>query len=116
MVFKILRTKADSVQCKGKLRIRIGVKKFFLAWKAKSMWIRTRIENTRTPACSVWGLDPIMPAHDTNPDPGYGAFFTPGAEIRDGKKSKTRILFLRTWYQFFGLKKFNSLLRIRDPG
>jgi hypothetical protein len=54
--------------------------------------------------------------------PGSGAFFTPGSGIRDGKKSRSGSGMnipdhisesLET--TFFGLKYFNSLMRIRDP-
>jgi hypothetical protein len=56
-----------------------------------------------------------------DPDPGSGAFLTPGSGI--GKKSgsgsgmnnQDRISWsLET--HFFGLKYLNSLMRIRDPG
>ncbi len=62
-----------------------------------------------------------------DPDPGLGAFLTPGSGIRDGRKSASgyRIrdeqpgsyfLELRNHFlAFFGLKYLNSLMRIRDP-
>ena len=44
-----------------------------------------------------------------DPDPGSGAFLTPGSGM--GRKSGSG-----TEFVFFGLKYFNSLMRIRDPG
>jgi hypothetical protein len=61
-------------------------------------------------------------------DPGLGAFLTPGSGIRDGRKSSSGsgirderpgsyFLELRNHFLlFWGLKYFNSLMRIRDPG
>jgi hypothetical protein len=60
-----------------------------------------------------------------DPDPGSGAFLTPGSGIRYGLKIRirdpdqgctTRIIFSRAQKQFFELKYINSLKRIRDPG
>jgi len=56
------------------------------------------------------------------PDPGFGAFLSPGSGIRD--EQKTRIIFPRPLKQFFGLLKFFDAnlgsgmekIRIRDPG
>ncbi len=52
---------------------------------------------------------------------GSGAFLTPGAGIRDGKKVGIRIrgeqpgsYFRELRIPFFGLKYLNSLMRIRD--
>ncbi len=62
-----------------------------------------------------------------DPDPGLGAFLTPGSGIRDGRKSASGsgildeqpgsyFLVLRNHlFAFLGLKCLNSL-RIRDPG
>ncbi len=61
----------------------------------------------------------------SDPDPGYGAFLTPGSGM--GKKSgsgsgiqirdeKLRFYFLVLRKHFLGLKYLNSLMRIRDPG
>jgi hypothetical protein len=63
-----------------------------------------------------------------DPDPGLGAFLTPGSGIRDGRKSASGsgiqdeqpgsyFLELRNhFFAFFGLKYLNSLMRIRHPG
>ncbi len=56
-----------------------------------------------------------------DPDPGLGAFLTPGSGIRDGKKSASGsgIRDEQPWSEtifllFGGLKYLNSLMRIRD--
>ncbi len=65
-----------------------------------------------------------LPLHSVaDPDPGSGAFFTPGSGM--GKKSgsgsgirneQPGSYFLELRNHFLGLKYLNSLMRIRDPG
>jgi hypothetical protein len=52
---------------------------------------------------------------DPDPDPGSGAFLTPGSRsgIRD---EQPRSHFLELRNHFLGLKYLNSFTRIRDPG
>jgi hypothetical protein len=58
-----------------------------------------------------------------DPDPGSGAFLTPGSGIRDGQKVSIQIrdeqpvsYFRELGNHFLGFKYYNSLMRIRDPG
>ncbi len=69
---------------------------------------------------------PYLTVNDADPDPGLGAFSTPGS--RDGRKSASGsgirneqpgsyFLELRNhFFAFLELKYLNSLMRIRDPG
>jgi hypothetical protein len=60
-----------------------------------------------------------------DPDPGSGAFLTPGSGIREDRKSASGAgirdeqpgsYFPELKNHFLGLKYLNSLTRIRDPG
>ncbi len=64
-------------------------------------------------------------SHEADPDPGSGAFLTPGSGIRVGKKSgsgsgirnrdeEPGSYFRELRNNFLGLKYLNSLMRIRD--
>jgi|688.fasta_scaffold785136_1 hypothetical protein len=80
----------------------------------------------QTSPASLRYFHPFQPLHIgvADPNPGSGAFLTPGSEIWDPGWVKIRIR-IRDEYpgsyfrefrnHFVGLKYFNFLMRVRDP-